>query len=235
MTPQFTPVILTLSALLVAAPPSVNDWQEPVRNGKRLTEWIDLLLDEDGGVRINAASVLIGFGPAAYPAVPALALTLRDDFADARMYAAEALRAIGPKAEEAIPALLEALKDKDPSVRTTSARALFKISPAHAAESARALASIFDGKHDGDRIRAAEALEEIGPKAAGAIPVLKSVLKDPNTDLLVKGAVVSALKRIEVPLGPRQNQDRGVDSDRTAPHNKPLTNSAGRSAPDVER
>jgi HEAT repeat protein len=220
MRPQLPCLLLTLSAaLLGAAPPPVDDWQEPARNGKRLTEWIDLLLDEDGGVRINAASVLIGFGPAALPAVPALALTLKDEYGDARIYAAEALRAIGPKAEDAIPALLEALRDKDPSVRTISARALFAISPAHATESAQAQASIFEQKHDGDRIRAAQALEEIGPKAAVALPVLKKVLNDPITDPSVKAAVASALKRVEESSRIRHNSERGVDSQRTAPHN----------------
>jgi HEAT repeat protein len=226
--PQPRHLLLILAAtLLAAAPPPVEDWQEPALNGKRLTEWIDLLLEEDGGVRINAASVLIGFGPAAFPAVPALALTLKDEYVDARIYAAEALRAIGPKAEEAIPALLEALKDKNPSVRTTSARALFAVSPAHASESAGALASIFEQKHEGDRIRAAEALEEIGPKAAGVVPALKKVLNDPTTDRSVKAAVASALKRIAVSSGHRDDQERGVDSEQIEPHNKSLTKSAG--------
>jgi HEAT repeat protein len=188
-----------------ASPPD-EAWHEPVRNGKRLTEWIDLMLDPDGGVRLNAASVLMSFGPEGYPAVPALAMSLKDELIDTRIYAAEALRGIGPKAEEAVPALVDALKDNDPSVRTNSARALFAISPAHARESALALASIVEKKHDGDRIRAIQGLEEIGPKSTAGVPALKKLLTSPALDPSVKSAAEAALRRIEPPDESPRNQ-----------------------------
>ena len=179
-----------------ASAASPDDWQEPERNGKRLTEWIDILLDPDSDNHLTAASVMIGFGPSALPAVPALALTLSDRDADARRDAAEALRVIGPKAEEAVPALINALTDKDPSVKTASARALFVISPTHSEKSAQALATIFTQKHVGDRIRAAKALEEIGPKAVVVIPTLEKIRDDPEADREVREAVALAIKRI---------------------------------------
>jgi HEAT repeat protein len=76
-------------------------------------------------------------GPAAQPAVPALAAALaahadRDE--ELRFTLAYALVRVDPRAEAAVPALVVLVKDKDQFRATWAAKALRRIDPRAAAE-----------------------------------------------------------------------------------------------------
>jgi HEAT repeat protein len=170
--------------------------QEPSRNGKPLSEWIALLKSSDVGLRNNAASVLISFGPQAAPAAKALAITLTDENADVRRHSALALGAIGPRAAEAKDALRNAAKkDTNASVRVWAARALAEISPDQVDEAVDALTSILTDERGGaDRTAAADGLGNIGPKAKKALPRLKIAAED--KDSAIAEAARKAIEKI---------------------------------------
>lgn len=109
---------------------------------EKIRAHVEALRDRDAAVRYSAVEALVGIGPDAAPAVPALASALRDpdagmrgaaaaapalgdrlrdSNAGVREAAAAALRDIGP---EAVPVLEEALKDPDAAVRWSAREAL---------------------------------------------------------------------------------------------------------------
>jgi Protein of unknown function (DUF2961)/HEAT repeats len=90
------------------------------------------LSDPDAVVRGLAARELRAMGPAAAPAVEALAARLKDPEWIVRMASAEALTAIGPKAAPAVPALTAAagVAGENVNVVRACAQALGAIGPA---------------------------------------------------------------------------------------------------------
>lgn len=185
----------------------------------RVPSLMQALKDERESVRSDAAGALGKIGPAAMAAVPALIQALKDERSYIRAAAAYALGQIGPNARTAVPALIEALAYEDmyylPGYERTDylsepVLALVKIGPdavpaltealkykRHRLPRWRGPAS----KDEGDKVRAcaALALEEIGPKARAAVPVLFEVLKD--KDWFVRFRAAQALRKI----GPRRN------------------------------
>jgi HEAT repeat protein len=158
--------------------------------------------------RRAAANTLGLIGPAADPAIPALAdLVLFDDVAEVRDLAARALGRIGPDAE---PVLVQLLEDTDPEVRlraATACRELRSASPAIiaalqiAAEDRDAmirvisLDSLWSVSRDkvfvapralaeltSDdreiRMRAVQILERLGPDLHDSLPQLRSLAAD---------------------------------------------------------
>ena len=127
----------------------------------------DFLSDPDTGVLLGALELLKTMGPAAAPAVPAVAALLKDDTThyiyggtpewqegigqDIHGPALEVLGAIGRGAKDAVPAIVEFFnKHKAPT----------------------------DAYDVGRRDLALEALAKIGPDAASAVPVLADYIKD---------------------------------------------------------
>lgn len=156
--------------------------------------------------RVTAAELLRDMGPKAVPAAPALVAALGDADANVRAAAAEALGAIGPAASEGYSGLVAHLKhgvpviralakfgsdarqaeaeliarlgDPDPAIRWNAARALGKI---HAGPAGiEALVRACTDKVPEVREHAAEALGDIGPPAASAVPALTGLLSDEN-------------------------------------------------------
>ncbi|WP_165247043.1 HEAT repeat domain-containing protein [Paludisphaera soli] len=161
---------------------------------------IEVLGDEDPGVRAEAAYVLGGVGPAAALAVPAMCRLLRrgdsvysiaialgnvgaaeavsdliphlrHEDEETREYVAEALGKIGPAAAEAVPELLEFLRRECEFAAETAVDALGKIGPA-AAPAVPDLIRLLRDRSSEIRWRAADVLGLIGPGAAAAIPEL---------------------------------------------------------------
>src|SRR2546430_2755536 len=124
-------LLIVLLTAFVAPSRSQQRDEEPQQHGIKLSEWIRQLDSPNVGVRNNAASVLIAFGPAASAATRPLARLLeKDDNDDVRRHAALALGAIGPKAKGAVTALRNAAtKDSNPSVRVFAAQSLIKVDP----------------------------------------------------------------------------------------------------------
>jgi HEAT repeat protein len=162
-------------------------------------------------LRRAAANTLGLIGPAADPAIPALAdLVLFDDVAEVRDLAARALGRIGPDAE---PILVQLLEDSDPEVRiraATACRELRSASPATiaalkgTAEDADAairvagLDSLWSVTREASfiaplalaeltsddreiRMRAVQILERLGPDLRDSLPQLQTLAADNRT------------------------------------------------------
>ena len=100
-------VILTgvISGRASGAPP-----QEPAASGRPLDAWVRQLRDAEVRGRRQAARALGQMGPAARPAVTALAQALGDPDTEVARRAARALRRIGPGAAPAVPVWIQALR-----------------------------------------------------------------------------------------------------------------------------
>jgi HEAT repeat protein len=150
------------------------------------------LAHPDPKAREAAPRALGRIGPAAAPAVPALADALTDPDQAVRLSAASALGWIGPAAAPAVPALIEVLADPDQRVRGIASGALGLIGP----PAVPALANALADPDQQVRAYAALALREIGPAAAPAVPALADALTDPD-----KGVRASAALALQM-MGP---------------------------------
>ena len=136
---------------------------------------VELLKDDDSGVREVAAVELGKLGAKAKSSVPFLIETLKDKDSIVRGAAAKALGKLGREGKASVPALIDALNDKDWSARWKAASALGDIGP-EAKAAVPALASLLKDKEV--RPFPAYALASIGPEAKSAIPALVELLKD---------------------------------------------------------
>jgi HEAT repeat protein len=162
---------------------------------------IDVLTGPNTEMRACAAMHLAKIGPAAKAAVPALVRSLRADQpvlndaeADAlRRYAVIALGRIGPDAREAVPALKTLLdrelgsKDSFPSVEPVLVKALDSIGEPPVTKLTEAFL----------RGGGCYELARLGPKARGAVPVLRKALNDRRPEVRIDAAI--ALISIDPP------------------------------------
>jgi HEAT repeat protein len=180
-----TVLVLALVALTgavsgFAAAGQKEEKKEPEVDGKKLSEWANLMQSEDIVQRQGAVLALAKFGP---PAVPALSHALGDkQLVNVRLWAAHALGKIGAKAKGAVPKLETALKDPSGLVRVEAALALWRIDQHK--EAVPALTR--ELKDAGPEVRsgAAEKLGVIGPPAKAAVPGLVEGLKDPGVTII---------------------------------------------------
>jgi HEAT repeat protein len=121
---------------------------------------------------------------------------LDDEEAEVRAQAARALGAIARDVEAGRPALREALNDKDAAVRLEAAIGLAKLGGEAATAALSTLQAAARDKSHPDRLRAIEALGEIGPSAAPAVPLLVLALREEGP---VRLRAVEALGRIGPP------------------------------------
>jgi HEAT repeat protein len=151
------PSLLCLTFILVCFPGCAGT-SDP--RSQDIAGLIERLQTGDDAARAEAAEALGNFGPAGQEAVPALALSLRDEYEAVRRAAAASLAAIGAD-KRVLDDLTTALKDTDPEVRQGAAQALATAGPA-AQSAVSALTALL---HDGDeevRQAAADALSKIG-------------------------------------------------------------------------
>ena len=148
-----------------------------------LDSFVTALSDPDPRHRGDAAVAIAAVGPAAADAVPELLKILAD--ADAppglRYAAAYALGRIGPAAKPAAAALEALTSSPDELMATVATWASLKIDPANTSlfESAvPLLRKALRGGKDLARLEAAVALGDIGPAAAGAVPLLELVSEE---------------------------------------------------------
>ena len=95
-----------------------------------ISTFLELLKNENVGVRCHAASSLAKIGPDAKIAVPVLTVLLKDKDRDVRRAVALALGDIGFGARSAIPALTRLVDDKVSEVRRAARDAVKKINEA---------------------------------------------------------------------------------------------------------
>ena len=120
-------VLMLTTAAVGQTTQKAND---PIINGRRLTEWAADLKAPAPETRTNAAYQLSGVGSTAAPAVPALIETLNDPVPVVRYAATVALREIGPAAEAAVPALRKVYEDDiNDEIASAARRAIRSIKP----------------------------------------------------------------------------------------------------------
>src|SRR5262249_34755092 len=170
---------------------------EPRREGKFMSEWMNLLGSESAEVRQEATSALCRMNGDARASVPALLDVMANDPVDTvRSGAAFAVYMIssdlkqrGTPATEAVPALAAALRDPHPVTRMNAGLALFAIGDP-AASAGPALTAAIDRQenlyrvpsfHHSIREQMIAVLGKIGPAAKDAVPVLETKLEDDNS------------------------------------------------------
>ncbi|MDQ3208228.1 MAG: hypothetical protein M3Q37_06430 [Gemmatimonadota bacterium] len=105
--------------------------QEPVSDGRTLSEWIADLKGLAPQTRNAAAYEIAGMGPAAAAAVPALIVALDDPIAAVRFPVTIALLEIGPAAKAAVPRLVIMVDEEiNDEIAASARRALRHIDPA---------------------------------------------------------------------------------------------------------
>jgi HEAT repeat protein len=149
------------------------------------------LKDSSVAVLLATLEAIEQIGPDALVTLPdILRLTSHPDDL-VRQACAEALYEIGPAAKAAIPILISLLKDKSPNVRYAAVKALGE-QGADAAPAVPILLWFLDRQpadDDFDRTRVIHTLEQIGPAAKSAVPVLikllaKNEFRDASIDAL---------------------------------------------------
>jgi HEAT repeat protein len=93
-----------------------------------------------------------------------------------RFYAVIALGYIGPDAKDTIPALIKSLKDLDPSIRSVTFDALARVGKGSGGAVVPVLVEGLKSEDSKERLRAARAVEMLGPEAKAATPQLAEML-----------------------------------------------------------
>ena len=159
------------------------------------------LKDPEGHVRVSSAEALWRIHGKAEPSLNVLIACLKikrehDYVPDA---AAQVLGKMGPSAKDAVPALKEALADKNAwrGSRICAAGALWQITHNTSATMAVFVKELQNPalSYESDTSRMFTFLEEMGPHAKEAVPLLKGLLKRERSDL--REAVRKVLKKIE--------------------------------------
>jgi HEAT repeat protein len=161
-------------------------------------------------------------GPAAKPAISALASALEDEDREVRRLAIRALGQLSPEATSCVPSLCRLLHDDELSVRMAAALAIQELDPAEkthitvliemmkrgeggtivavgrfgakAAWAVPTLVSLLADRRPGIRRLAADALGEMGPAASTAENALLQSTKD--SDDRVRAAAQKALELV---------------------------------------
>jgi HEAT repeat protein len=165
------------------------------------------LSDADPVHRGETVIALAALGSDAQAAVPQLQniLAAADAAPELRYSAAYALGSIGPAAKAAEQLLRESSQSKDELMATVAVWALLKIDPedkTHFETAIPLLRRALRGEREMARIEAAVALGDIGPAAAGAVPILELVSED-DSSKAVRSAAAEALGKIRVAESPR--------------------------------
>lgn len=123
--------------------------------------------------RMQAARDIGALGPAAAPAVPALAARLTDDSPQVRAYVCYALGMIGPAAAPVFPKIAERVADADPQVRREAVKALRRLK-VDRAELIPVMIRVLESSTSEEVIPAMHAIAEMGKDAVpGLIEALK--------------------------------------------------------------
>jgi HEAT repeat protein len=199
-------------AVLLLAIPCLRADDEPVLQGKKVSEWVKALQgDTDVKVRRVAVYALQYFGVNQHQrTVTPLITAMREDTSEeVRESAAAALGSLSAKArKDMVPgyrveavrdALAAALRgDKAGRVREAAATSLGRLEN-DAAGAVGPLAAALKDSHAGTRAAAAETLRRLGPDAADALGKLQEVMQDATADRATRMGCALAIGRIGAP------------------------------------
>ncbi|HEY2825959.1 MAG TPA: HEAT repeat domain-containing protein [Pirellulales bacterium] len=151
------------------------------------------LKSSDPALRAKAAEELAHLEDAAQPTAVALVVATADEDESVRQWATAALESLGPPSVQDAAALAKLLSDARLDVAYWAATLLGRLGPdAGDAKNVAALVCALDG-HPGQAVRerAAWALGQVGPAAAGALPALQSATSDaqPRLSRLAKQSI----------------------------------------------
>jgi HEAT repeat protein len=159
----------------------------------------EALKDKDGHVKVAAAKAIWKIEGKVDRAVPVLIETLKDfdESHYAAGSAAEMLGKIGPSAKAAVPDLTAMLQSGWRDTRIAAAFALCKITGKAEPGLAVLIKALEDRRtpNESGTHSALTYLEEIGPQAKAAVPVLLAILKDGGD--VDRHAAAQALKKID--------------------------------------
>jgi len=214
--------VFMLFALAMLGNPILAFQEEPVFQGKKLSEWEALLKVDPGYDKLSVAEKekstrsrragLIALELMANSLdnriLPAMMLVLKNDPEEKlRETAALSMTRVALKMAEkakssssrqyAAEALKEALeKDKSIRVKEIAASSLGKIVP-ESAPAIPALILAIKQKDTGLRVAAADALRRLGPEAKGAAPDLRILASDATADIISKSFAFLALGNLK--------------------------------------
>ena len=151
-----------------------------------LTE--SLRAEKDAAVRLELATSLGRFGPAAAAAVTTLTDCLPDADAKLRAAAASALGRIGADASTAAPALLARLADPDPAVKREAVAAVSRVKPAEPAPVAAALVKLLATADPRLRREVLESLGWLADPRADTVTAVAGELARADADVRVTAA-----------------------------------------------
>jgi HEAT repeat protein len=191
--------LFVMVVLIAGVPPLAAQEEEPVL-GKKSSEWLATLKNDKELKRRQASLIALEvFGPRTRGVVPGLIEALaRDPEAELRRGVALLLGSMGGDAKEAVPHLCEALKmDKADVVREAAALALAGKLNEFAHEQVLVLAGALKDGHAGTRAAAAEALKNLGDKAAPALPQLLDIARNGKSDRLLRLYAIQIVSRLQ--------------------------------------
>jgi HEAT repeat protein len=171
-----------------------------------LADWFQK--DSREWVQPLVAEALGSLGAEAAPAVPMLIKAARDTRFETRENAIYALGLIGPKVEGVLPVVRGAMADPDSHVRSRASSALAALG----GPEIPGLIEALRGPDVKAQKSAADALKEMGPTAAPAVPALIAHLADDDESLIIY--VRLALAAIGAPAVPALGEMLGDENPR---------------------
>ena len=189
-----------LAVLTLLLSPAIVWSQDDTVLGKKCGEWLKILKEhKELKYRRAALIALEVFGPKSRGVLAGLYEALETDAEpELRREAALLLGRMGTDAKEAVPHLAEALKtDKSDGVREAAALALSEKLNPFAAEYVKYFAAALKDSNAGTRAAAALALNNLGEKAALALPQVMEVAKDKKADRVPRLYAIQIVSRLQ--------------------------------------
>jgi HEAT repeat protein len=149
--------------------------------------------DRDAGVREAARQALDRVGRPTAEDIPELREALKDPTPAVRVFALDALLSMELSPKTAAPLYAAVLKDEDRTLRLRAVKALGKVGPKGREAAFPALLGAMRDVDPEVRKAAGEAIETLGPPAAGDVPSLRALLGEKGAPAELRARVARSL------------------------------------------